>query len=60
MVAAFEREASALLADEPKPVIELGRTGEQILTAWIAKEDLRTLLVLARTQPTRHDISRGL
>jgi len=32
----------------------------QILTAWIAKEELRTLLALARTSPARHVIARRL
>ena len=50
----------AQLADMWNRLIDLGPAGEQILTAWIAKEDLRTLLALARTQPTRHDISRRL
>jgi transposase len=41
-------------------LIDLGRPGEQILTAWIAKEELRALLALARTGPTRHRISGRL
>ena len=32
----------------------------QILTAWIAKEELRSLLALARTNPDRHQIARKL
>jgi transposase len=32
----------------------------QILTAWIAKEELRTLLALARTHPDRQQIARRL
>jgi len=32
----------------------------QILTAWIAKEELRSLLALARTGPDRHQIARRL
>jgi transposase len=32
----------------------------QLLAAWIAKEELRWLLALARTQPTRSDISNRL
>lgn len=32
----------------------------QILTAWIAKEELRALLALARTDADRHEISRRL
>jgi len=41
-------------------LIDLGPTGEQILTAWIAKEELRALLALARTTPPRHQISHRL
>ena len=41
-------------------LIDLGRPGEQILSAWIAKEELRALLALARTHPTRHQISTRL
>jgi transposase len=32
----------------------------QLLAAWIAKEELRSLLALARTQPARSDISNRL
>ena len=38
-------------ADMWNRLIDLGQAGEQILTAWIAKEELRALLALARTQP---------
>ena len=41
-------------------LIDLGQPGEEILTAWIAKEELRALLALARTHPTRHQISTRL
>ena len=41
-------------------LIDLGRPGQDILSAWIAKEELRALLALARTHPTRHQISTRL
>jgi transposase len=41
-------------------LIELGPPGEEILTAWIAKEELRALLALARHGPDRHRIRQRL
>jgi hypothetical protein len=41
-------------------LIDLGAPGEEILTAWIAKEELRALLTLSRTHPQRHQISARL
>jgi transposase len=41
-------------------LVDLGPAGEEILAAWIAKEELRTLLALARTGATRHQISHHL
>jgi transposase len=41
-------------------LIDLDRPGQDILSAWIAKEELRALLALARTHPTRHQISTRL
>jgi transposase len=41
-------------------LIDLGQPGHDILSAWIAKEELRALLALARTHPTRHQISTRL
>jgi transposase len=41
-------------------LIDLGQAGEEILAAWIAKEELRTLLSLARTSASRHQISHRL
>jgi len=41
-------------------LIDLGQPGHDILSAWIAKEELRALLALARTHPTRHLISTRL
>jgi len=41
-------------------LIDLGRPGEDILAAYIAKENLRELLALARTGPDRHRISQRL
>jgi hypothetical protein len=39
-------------------LIDLGKPGEQILTAWIAKETLRELLALTRTHPPRQITQR--
>jgi transposase len=50
----------AQLADMWNRLIDLGPPGETILTAWIAKEELRTLLALARTRPVRYEISARL
>ena len=41
-------------------LIDLGQPGQDILSAWVAKEELRALLALARTHPTRHQISTRL
>ena len=42
-------------------LIDLGADRRSdMLTAWIAKEELRALLALARTHPTRHQISTRL
>lgn len=41
-------------------LIDLGPPGEEILTAYIAKEELRALLALARHGPDRHRISQRL
>ena len=39
-------------------LLDLGQPGEEILAAWIANEEqLRTLLALARTNASRHQIS---
>ncbi|OLT02907.1 hypothetical protein BJF90_28585 [Pseudonocardia sp. CNS-004] len=48
------------LTDTWNRLIDLGKPGEQILTAWIAKETLRDLLALARTHPPHHQISQRL
>ena len=47
-------------ADMWNRLIDLGAPGEQILAAWIAKEQLRALLALARTHPARHTIATRL
>jgi transposase len=47
-------------ADMWNRLVDLGPAGEQILTAWIAKEELRALLALARTGAPRHQISQRL
>ncbi|MCE7007106.1 transposase [Kibdelosporangium philippinense] len=39
---------------------DLGQAGDEILSAWIAKEELRTLLALARIGASRHQISHHL
>ena len=41
-------------------LIDLGPPGKEILTAWIAKEELRNLLALARHGPDRHRIRQRL
>jgi transposase len=41
-------------------LVELGKPGEDILAAYIAKENLRELLALARTGADRHRISQRL
>lgn len=41
-------------------LIDLGPGGQEILAAWIVKEELRRLLALARTHPTRTQISGQL
>jgi transposase len=41
-------------------LVDLGPAGEEILAAWIAKEELRALLALARTSTSRHQISHHL
>ena len=50
----------ATFTDMWNRLIDLGQPGEEILSAWIAKEELRALLALARTHPTRHQISTRL
>jgi len=47
-------------ADMWNRLADLGAAGDDILTAWIAKEELRTLLALARTHAPRHRISHHL
>ncbi|EST21525.1 hypothetical protein N566_27430 [Streptomycetaceae bacterium MP113-05] len=41
------------------PLLSEGRIGQTLLTAWIAKENLRNLLALARTGADRHHIGRA-
>lgn len=41
-------------------LIDLGAPGEEILLAWIVKEDLRDLLALSGTNPDRHEIRTRL
>lgn len=51
---------SEKFADMWNRLIDLGPAGDQILSAWIAKEELRALLALARTAPSGHQISHRL
>jgi transposase len=41
------------------PLLDEGKTGQTLLTAWIAKESLRNLLALARTGASRHQIGQA-
>lgn len=41
-------------------LIDTGDPGVEILSAWVAKEDLRALLALAGTSPDRQEIARRL
>ncbi|GAB2954114.1 ISL3-like element ISMsm4 family transposase [Streptomyces pseudoechinosporeus] len=41
------------------PLLDQGPIGQALLVAWIAKENLRTLLALARTCADRHRISQA-
>ena len=41
------------------PLLDEGKIGQILLTAWIAKESLRTLLALARTGADRHRIGHA-
>uniref|UniRef100_A0AAU2VAW0 ISL3 family transposase n=2 Tax=unclassified Streptomyces TaxID=2593676 RepID=A0AAU2VAW0_9ACTN len=41
------------------PLLDEGKIGQTLLTAWIAKESLRTLLALARTGADRHRIGQA-
>jgi transposase len=41
------------------PLLDEGKIGQALLTAWIAKESLRTLLALARTGADRHRIGQA-
>jgi hypothetical protein len=43
-----------------KRLIDLGQEREEILAAWIAKEELRALLAMARTSTSRRQISHRL
>src|SRR3954463_4161832 len=41
------------------PLLDEGKIGQTLLSAWIAKESLRTLLALARTGADRHRIGQA-
>ena len=41
------------------PLLDEGKIGQILLTAWIAKENLRTLLALARTGADRHQVGHA-
>lgn len=59
LLKARERLSSKGFAAMWNALVEADPTN-QILAAWIAKEELRALLALARTHPTRSDIDRRL
>ncbi len=40
-------------------LLDEGKIGQRLLTAWIAKENLRTLLALARTGADRHQVGHA-
>ncbi len=41
------------------PLLDEGKIGQTLLTAWIAKESLRSLLALARTGADRHQVGHA-
>ncbi|MEJ8632388.1 ISL3 family transposase [Streptomyces sp. MS2.AVA.5] len=41
------------------PLLDEGKVGQTLLTAWIAKESLRNLLALARTSASRHQVGQA-
>ena len=41
------------------PLLDEGKIGQTLLTAWIAKESLRNLLALARTGADRHQVGHA-
>ncbi|MEV2215490.1 transposase [Streptomyces sp. NPDC050997] len=41
------------------PLLDEGKIGQTLLTAWIAKESLRTLLALARTDADRNQVGHA-
>jgi transposase len=60
LLTAHERLAGDSFARMWNTLIDTGTPGEEILSAWVAKEDLRALLALAGTHPDREEIARRL
>ncbi len=60
LLTAHERLAGNSFTRIWNTLIDTGTPGEEILSAWVVKEDLRALLALAGTQPDRENISRRL
>lgn len=60
LLTAHERMTGESFARMWNTLIDTGAPGEEILSAWVVKEDLRALLALAGTQPDRETINRRL
>jgi transposase len=60
LLTAHERLSADSMARMWNTLIDTGTPGEEILSAWVAKEDLRALLALAGTDPDREEIARRL
>jgi transposase len=60
LLTAHERLRGDSLPRMWNTLIDTGAPGEEILSAWVVKEDLRALLALAGTSPDREEISRRL
>ena len=60
LLTAHERLGADSFARMWNTLIDTGAPGEEILSAWVVKEDLRALLALAGTSPDREEISRRL
>lgn len=60
LLTAHERLSGDSFARMWNTLIDTGAPGEEILSAWVVKEDLRALLALAGTAPDREKISRRL
>ncbi|CCG05234.1 ISL3 family transposase [Blastococcus saxobsidens] len=60
LLTAHERLSSDSFTRMWNTLVDTGAPGEEILSAWVVKEDLRALLALAGTAPDREDIHRRL